>query len=148
MREQSRHLPWYQRAAASAPGLPFLGGERDSMAPPGEVRGGVGYQEEEEEASEGPGEAEEGRLPGLARGQGWSPGYLEHRPDGHDVEEADADQGADQGGEAAPHLGQERWSPRGHQGHLGGGDLPYVDWSRQAEGCRTEPCHPTTWGHG
>ena len=37
------------------------------MALPGQVRGGVWDEEEEEEACEGPGEAEEGRLPGLAR---------------------------------------------------------------------------------
>ena len=39
---------------------------------PGQVGGGVGDEEEEDEACEGPGEAEEGRLPGLARrAHGW-----------------------------------------------------------------------------
>jgi len=60
--------------------------------------------------------------------QGWqgelmggSIGYLQQRPYGHDVEQADADKGAHQGAEAAPHLGT--------------GNLPYVDGPGQAKGC-------------
>ena len=56
--------------------------------------------------------------------QGWqgelmggSIGYLQQRPYGHDVEQADADKGAHQGAEAAPHLGKDHWFLQGKPGY-------------------------------